>query len=250
MRGMQRLFARIALALTMACCLFLTGVAGLFSAVPAYASDLAVVESAPVSDEQNAPVKGRYWVRFTNNVASVEGNAKCVSLRTEDGKKVAASKYAVQLPNVQRDFGYRQYIFIKVKGLDAGKEYRIRIEGELASKNGSTLEQGVEIPFKTAAAGKKAVELAKPESVVGGSGGGGGNGSGGASSQGGAAGSAQSASSSAPGSQGGQGTSDVAVSLQPTPAPAGAIVVGVVVLVVIVVALVFDTKRRKKNAKR
>lgn len=161
----------------------------------AFADGLSVSASAPQENATDVPVKGEYWVEFDHNVASVVGNAKCVQLQTAAGKKVASSKWSVELPDEQLEFGLRKYVIIKVKGLDAGKKYRIHLDAGLASRNGATLGADTDISFTTAAKGSKAAALAEPTETAAGSGSGDGTG-GGANTAGGesAAGSGKSAS--------------------------------------------------------
>lgn len=151
--------------------------ASLVLAVPALAAtDMAVVSSAPAADESAAPASGRYWVQFANNVAAVPDNAKLVTLCTADGGKVDASRYQVSLPDVEVEFGYRQFVWVDVKDLDAGASYVIHVSGDLTAKNGNKLGKDVDIPFTVAKVGQEAVSLQEPLPSAGGSGNGSGSG--------------------------------------------------------------------------
>ncbi len=144
----------------------------------AFADGLSVTASAPEEGSSDAPVKGEFWVEFDHNVAAVAQNKSCVELQTAAGKKVPSSKWSVELPDEQIEFGLRKHVIVKVKGLDAGKEYRIHLDAGLASKNGATLGTSMDISFTTAAKGAKAATLAEPAQAAAGSGNGDGTGGG------------------------------------------------------------------------
>lgn len=150
----------------------------------AFADGLSVQASAPEDGAADAPTKGEFWIEFDHNVAAVAANADCVTLQTADGKKVPGSKWSVELPDEQLEFGLRKHVIVKVKGLDAGKEYRIHLDAGLASKNGATLGADTDISFATAAKGARAATLAEPQETAAGSGNGNGTGSGTVSSDG------------------------------------------------------------------
>lgn len=161
-------------------------VAGVLSGC-AFADGLSVEASAPEDGASKVPTKGEFWVEFDHNVAAVAGNVDCVSLQTASGKKVSSSKWSVELPDEQLEFGLRKHVIIKVKGLDAGKKYRIHLAAGLAAKNGASLGSDTDISFTTAAKGAKAASLAQPEETAAGSGNG--NGTGGNSASAGSSGS-------------------------------------------------------------
>ena len=165
-------------------------------ASPAYADGLAVDASSPADGADLVPTSGRMWVRFDHNVASVEDNARLVHLVDGDGQEVAGERCAVSLPDPEIEFAFRQYVFLDVDGLDAGERYVIRIDAGVQAKNGSTLDEAVEIAFTIAGEGERAVSLVEPEGNAGGNGDGSGGGGGGAS--GGGSGGASSSEGSAP----------------------------------------------------
>ena len=145
----------------------------------AFASGLAVEAACPADGATDVPTSGRLWVRFDHNVAAVPENANRVHLIDASGAEVSEERCTVSLPDADADFEYRQYAFLDVDGLDGGTKYTIRIDGNLAAKNGATLGADVTMSFTTVAAGEQPIALANPESVAAGSGGGGGNGAGG-----------------------------------------------------------------------
>ncbi|MGN0037681.1 MAG: hypothetical protein ACI36Y_00895 [Coriobacteriales bacterium] len=200
-------------------------------------------------------------MQFENAVASVEANADLIVLETADGKAVSKKLYSVSLPDMELEFGYRQYVWIDVDGLDAGTAYRIHVLPGVTAKNGMVNPDEAVIEFKTAASGKKATALAEPGAVEGGTGGGGGNGGGavGAGSAGSAGGSAAGGDE---GSGEGLGSEPVVIDAkgnvlgddaaeEPEPVDPRLVVAVVAVIAVVAAGLVFDVKRRRKNvAKR
>lgn len=219
----------------------------------AYAGSPAVVASSPEAGEEAAPAQGRYWVQFENAVASVEANAGLIVLETADGKAVSKKLYSVSLPDMELEFGYRQYVWIDVDGLKADTAYRIHVLPGVTAKNGMVNPDETFIDFKTALSGKKATALAEPGAVEGGSGNGNGTGGGNAS------GATQAQEPSQPGnspgvdsSQDGQGVVSAAEgeAVQSEPLPVGVIVGVGIALLLVALALVFDVQRRKKNVTR
>ncbi len=144
----------------------------------AFADGLSVQASAPEDGAVDAPTKGEFWIEFDHNVAAVAANVDCVTLQTANGKKVSGSKWSVELPDEQLEFGLRKHVVVTVKGLDVGTKYQIALAGSLASKNGATLGEDTLISFTTAAKGVKAATLAEPQETAAGSGDGTGTGSG------------------------------------------------------------------------
>lgn len=172
----KRMQAALLLMVAAACLLL----AALAFAAPAQAAGLALEASCPEGGATGVPTTGRLWVRYDHNIAAVEGNAKLAHLTDAAGKDVPKSVCQPALPDFQTEFGYRQYLFFDVKGLDAGATYHIVLDAGMQAKNGSTCEDAVDITFTTAKEGEEAIKLAAPvekESGTG-DGSGGGNGSG------------------------------------------------------------------------
>ena len=144
----------------------------------AFASSPEVIASSPVDGATDVPCEGRMWLQFENNVAAVPGNAELVSLETADGGEVPAERYSVSLPDTEVEFGYRQYIWIDVNGLEPGAEYVIRVLPGITAKNGAASDSETRISFTTAAEGREAAALEDPSQVEGGSGNGDGTGGG------------------------------------------------------------------------
>ena len=229
----------VALAL---CCLALMLV-GAFGTQRAWADGLSILASAPEANESAAPTSGKYWVQFSNNVVSVASNKKHVTLQTADGKAVSSSKYKVVLPDYELEFGYRQYVYLEIKGLEPNTAYRIHIAKGVTAKNlVNTLSDDVDIPFTTAASGTQAATLAEPTAVAGGSGNGGGTGAGAGGAAGASASASASADEAAPAVQGGSAQQ------QDQGLPGWALPVGIVVALAavgIVVALALRARRRR-----
>ena len=153
----------------------------------AFASSPEVIASAPADGAQALPCEGRMWVQFENNVSSAGGNAELVTLETADGGEVSPELYTVSLPDAEVEFGFRQYIWVDVRGLEPDAGYVIHVKPGITAKNGAVSDSDTRIAFTTAAAGQEAVALANPEQVEGGSGNGDGSGGGKGGSDGGAA---------------------------------------------------------------
>lgn len=137
-----------------------------------------LVDSCPEDGATGVPTSGRLWVRYANNIASVESNLELAALLDEDGEEVPEGVCQVSLPDYEIEFGYRQYFFFDVEGLEPGATYAIVIEEGVTARNGYASEEAVEIEFATAAEGEDAVELEEPEEQARGAGGGQGDGSG------------------------------------------------------------------------
>ena len=168
----------------------------------AFASPPEVVASSPSDGAQAVPCEGRMWLQFENNVAAVSGNERLIALETADGHEVAPEHFAVSLPDTEVEFGFRQYVWIDVKGLEPGTGYVIHVKPGVAAKNGSVNDSDTRISFTTAAAGQDAVALADPKQVEGGSGNGDGTGGGKAAGDGGQGGNNDSNASNAASSSG------------------------------------------------
>ena len=156
-------------------------VAGTLAVQQAFAATAAneMTDSCPQDGATAVPTSGRLWVRFANNIATVEGNLELASLVDADGAEVPEDVCTVSMADYELEFGYRQYLFFDVDGLEPGAGYAIVIEAGVTAKNGNVSEQAVRIEFTTAAEGEEAIELAEPEEQAAGSGGGDGTGGGG-----------------------------------------------------------------------
>ena len=159
--------------------LVLVAVLSSVAAAPAraFASGLAIQASCPEDGATAIPTSGRLWVRFDHNVAAVAENASRVHLLDASGAQVSEGVCMITLPDADADFGHRQYVFLDVKGLDAGVAYTIHVDGSLAAKNGATLGADADFSFITASVGEQAAALPDPESAAAGSGDGSGGGS-------------------------------------------------------------------------
>ena len=138
-----------------------------------------MTDSCPADGAQGVPTSGRLWVRFANNIATVEGNLELASLVDADGAEVPEDVCSIRMADYELEFGYRQYLFFDVDSLEPGASYAIVIEAGVTARNGNASQQAVRIEFTTAAEGEEAIELAEPEEQAAGSGGGDGTGSGG-----------------------------------------------------------------------
>lgn len=137
-----------------------------------------LVDSCPEDGATGVPTSGRLWVRYANNIASVESNLELAALLDEGGEEVPEDVCQVSLPDYEVEFGYRQYFFFDVDGLEPGATYTIVIEEGVTARNGYASEEAVEIEFVTAAEGEEPAELEEPEEQARGAGGGQGDGSG------------------------------------------------------------------------
>ena len=144
----------------------------------ALASSPEVIASAPDDGAANVPCDGRMWLQFENNVAAVSGNEKLIALETADGHEVPPEHFTASLPDTEVEFGFRQYVWVDVKGLEPGADYVIHVKPGVAAKNGAVSDSETRISFTTAATGQDAVALADPKQVEGGSGNGDGTGGG------------------------------------------------------------------------
>lgn len=151
----------------------------------ALASPPEVVASSPSDGAQAVPCKGRMWLQFENNVAAVSGNEKLIALETADGHEVPPEHFTASLPDTEVEFGFRQYVWVDVKGLEPGADYVIHVKPGVTAKNGAVNDSDTRISFTTAAAGQDAVALADPKQIEGGSGNGDGTGGGKAAGDGG-----------------------------------------------------------------
>lgn len=156
------------------------GAAGVLAPRQAFAATAAneMVASCPEDGAEAIPTSGRLWVRYANNIATVQGNLALAALVDADGNEVPEDVCSVSMADYELEFGYRQYLFFDVDGLEPGASYAIVIEAGVTAKNGNVSEQAVRIEFTTAAEGKEAIELAEPEQQAAGSGGGDGTGGG------------------------------------------------------------------------